>query len=117
MKMIRDLYKYLRGKRRFKRPPSHLVNPINWKQENATQAQLVLINYCLARDKSEAQRLLNKYGTWNPYEVIDNLPKPKKRTWKHRLMDLIRKIDGHDPSANKHQNADNDTIDVKYTFK
>lgn len=114
--MIKALIKYLGKKRGYFRPPSDLSDKWDWLHRGATHDQRIIMRWGLAKTPDDAQRLMDKRGL-KAWEIIDQLPRPKKRNIRERFIMLIRRIDGHDPRNPYQDRDDNDKFDYTYKFK
>lgn len=114
MKLLRDLIRYFRPKKRFRRAPNTVLNPYVLRESDEQLRLLMLAG--VARDPDDARLLLHRYNVKTAGEVIDRLPRRKKRTFKQRLIHLLRKMEGHQP-GNPYGDRRDDMIYVRYRWK
>lgn len=113
--MIAALIRYLFPRRKWRRPPNQLITPYTF--DDAEQHARQLMRYGVARSPDEGFLLMQKYGVKTAWEVIAQLPKRKERTWRDRLVDLIRRIDGHDRRNLYRDDKEPDRVDVRYVMR
>jgi hypothetical protein len=77
------------------RIPHHLVTPFDWT--SATEDELIIFKAGKARSRLYIGRLMVKYKTHDPFELLARLPKRKHPGIKHRLRTLVQRWEGSLP--------------------
>ena len=113
--MIGELIRYLAKPNGYMRPPNDYSYRWDWLHSGATHDQRIIMQYGLAKTPDDAQKIINKHGK-SAREIVDKLPRPKRRNIRQRFILLVRRIDGHNPH-NPYMDKSDETLDYTYKFK
>lgn len=114
MRLLRDFIRWFFPKRRFKPPLRTIISPYTMQDANEQQRLLMLAG--VARSPQDADWLMHKYGVKNAHDLLALLPPRKRITFKHRLILLIRRFEGHD-NRDIYGTLADDKISVRYRYK
>lgn len=93
-----------------------LINPYDLR--TAGDEEKVLILSGVARSPDDASYLLKRYQTLSAYYILQRVTRRKSnRTFHERLIQLIRRIDGHDPRDAYGSRYTAPTIRVQYRYR
>lgn len=93
-----------------------LINPYDLR--DASDEEKVLILSGVARSPDDAHYLLKRHTTQSAGQVLNHVVRRKRnRTFHERLIQLIRRIDGHDPRHIYGSRYESPTIRVQYRYR
>lgn len=115
MPLIRDIRLWFFPKRRFRRAPNTIISP--YYMPDANEQERLLMMAGVARSPQVAAALMRAYGVKTAQEVLERLPAPRKRGVMHRLMLLIRRIEGHDTRDPYKRTGNEDRVRVSYKIR
>lgn len=94
IRFLADVHAYMYPKKKFKRPPGQTISSYKMNSTvSEDERLLMLLN--LARSPQAARQLMADYGVSSAAEVLERLPKKRRVSFKARLQQLLRRIDGH----------------------
>lgn len=96
LQLFREAVDYMYPKPKFRPVPKQIINQYKLGNETTEDERLLML-LGKARSPQAARELLEQFRANSAYEVIQKLPKRRKRSFRSRLKQLIRKIDGHQP--------------------
>ena len=114
--MIGRFIRYLYKLGSYQKPPNELKADWDWNVYPTTQEQNLLMRYGLARTPHDAQILLDKTGK-RAWEIIQSIPRHKRRNVLSQWITFIRRLDGHDSRNPYKDKSKTDKIDYTYRFK
>ena len=114
MPLLRDAIRWFFPKRSFKPALRTIISPYDLREANEEQKLLML--YGAARSPEDATWLMKRLGVKSAHEALALLPPRKRVTFKHRLILLIRRFEGHD-NRDIYGSAADDRISVRYRYR
>lgn len=115
--MLKTLIKYLYKRGGYHRPPNELTSKWDWSAHGATHDQQIIMRYGLARTPHDAQLLMNKKGVTSAWDIVDKMPRRKRRNPMAKFITIIRRLDGHDPRDPYKDKGHDNEIKSTYRFK
>lgn len=93
---MRHLFDYLRGKQTRRQKLPHLVASLRQELDAASldEDDYLLLMTGSFRDVQAAREFLHSSGSRNAIEALPKLPKPKRMTFKQRLLRWLQELEG-----------------------
>jgi hypothetical protein len=93
---MRHLFDYLRGKQTRRQKLPHLVASLRQELDAASldEDDYLLLMSGSFRDVQAAREWLHQSGSANAIEALPKLPKPKRMTFRQRLLRWLQEIEG-----------------------
>lgn len=97
---MRHLFDYLRGKQSRRHKLPHLVASLRQELDAASldEDDYLLLMTGSFRDVQAAREFLYSSGSRNAIEALPKLPKPKRMTFKQRLLRWLQELEGSQPT-------------------
>ncbi|MBN8594013.1 MAG: hypothetical protein J0M33_19820 [Anaerolineae bacterium] len=97
---MRHLFDYLRGKQSRRQKLPHLVASLRQELDAASldEDDYLLMMTGSFRDVQAAREFLYQSGSRNAIEALPKLPKPKRMTFRQRLLRWLQELEGSQPT-------------------